>query len=81
MKKGLESSMTRVAPSRIQEMTLPCVACNEQVTNKIMLVIFLAMAAVTTFSLIGYLIFSAEYDDKLYYLCYDSENAPVELFR
>lgn len=54
---------------------------NGQVTNKIMLVIFISMAAVTTLSLVGYLIFSAEYDSKLYYLCYDYEDAPVELFR
>lgn len=52
-----------------------------QVTNKIMFVIFTCMALVTTLSLVGYLIFEAEYDEKLYYLCYGIEESPVLLFR
>lgn len=50
-----------------------------KVTNKIMLVIFTAMATVTTVSLVGYMIFESENKD-LYYLCY-SDNSPVPLFR
>ena len=38
-------------------------------------------AVVTTFSLVGYIVFEAEHDDKLYYLCYGAENSPVPLFR
>ncbi|CAM9603064.1 unnamed protein product, partial [Ectocarpus sp. 12 AP-2014] len=53
----------------------------DKVTNKIMFVIFTCMAVVTTLSLVGYLVFEAENDDKLYYLCYDSDNSPVPLFR
>ena len=52
-----------------------------KVTNKIMFVIFTCMAVVTTLSLVGYIIFEAENDDKLYYLCYNYENAPVPLFQ
>lgn len=50
-----------------------------QVTNKIMFVIFTCMALVTTLSLVGYVVFEAEYDEKLYYLCY-GDNSPVPLF-
>lgn len=46
-----------------------------------MFVIFTCMAVVTTLSLVGYLVFEAENDDKLYYLCYDIDNSPVPLFR
>lgn len=63
---------------------LPFVFCYvrpPKVTNKIMFVIFSCMALVTTLSLVGYIIFQAEYESKLYYLCYDYENAPVPLFR
>lgn len=50
-------------------------------TNKIMFVIFTCMAVVTTLSLVGYIIFEADNDEKLYYLCYGYESAPVPLFR
>ncbi|CAM9923765.1 unnamed protein product, partial [Hapterophycus canaliculatus] len=53
----------------------------DKVTNKIMFVIFTCMVVVTTLSLVGYIIFEAENDDKLYYLCYGYEDCPVELFR
>ncbi|CAM9933282.1 unnamed protein product, partial [Laminaria digitata] len=53
----------------------------DKVTNKIMFVIFTCMALVTTLSLVGYVIFEAEYDQKLYYLCYGIEDSPVPLFR
>lgn len=60
---------------------LSCAARLVKVTNKIMFVIFTCMAVVTTLSLVGYIIFEAENDDKLYYLCYNYEEAPVPLFR
>lgn len=46
-----------------------------------MFVIFTCMAVVTSLSLVGYVIFEAEYDEKLYYLCYGYEDCPVPLFR
>ena len=52
-----------------------------QVTNKIMFVVFTCMVLVTTVSLVGYLIWSAQNDDELYYLCLNYEDAPVPLFR
>lgn len=52
-----------------------------QVTNKIMFVIFTCMAVVTTLSLVGYIVFEAEYGEKLYYLCYGIDESPVPLFR
>lgn len=52
-----------------------------KVTNKIMFVIFTCMAAVTTLSLVGYILFEASNEDRLYYLCFDYESSPVPLFR
>lgn len=47
-----------------------------------MLVIFAAMATVTTLALVGYLVFEAEYSDELFYLCDgETEDSPVPLFR
>ncbi|CAN0032532.1 unnamed protein product, partial [Discosporangium mesarthrocarpum] len=46
-----------------------------------MFVIFFAMAMITTISLIGFIIFNSEYEDELFYLCFNSDNAPIPLFR
>ncbi|KAG5185933.1 hypothetical protein JKP88DRAFT_310634 [Tribonema minus] len=51
----------------------------DRVTNRIMGVIFGAMAAVTTVTLAGYLIFSTVYQSELYYLCYNPVDAPIAL--
>ena len=45
-----------------------------------MFVIFTCMALVTTLSLVGYIVFEAENDPKLYYLCYGTDTSPVPLF-
>jgi phospholipid-transporting ATPase len=53
----------------------------DRVTNRIMGVIFAAMAFITTTTLIGYGIFKAVYQSELYYVCFDRSAAPLPLFR
>jgi phospholipid-translocating P-type ATPase (flippase) len=53
----------------------------DKVTNRIMTIIFGALAAVTTLSVIGYYIFTYSNESGLYYLCISADSSPVQLFR
>lgn len=44
----------------------------DRTTNRIMVVIFIAMAIITTTTLFGYFIFKAVYQSELTYLCFDT---------